>query len=262
MILHNMILYHPCSIQHLSHSTHSPTQRYIEFNIDIEPPSLVSRILSVRDQIAQEWVKDLDTLVLANEMILDSYHEKASQQRSNETSTTETAYDRNSMFLLNNRISAEQNLSSPHRRANFDLLVLLATQESIHRVLREYREAREERESSLQWLFRFYVDRVPKYFDGDQEQGRADDFMEDLLLSSPSVTAENGLMTLVDPLRIAEEIIAMRNEVAMEWKATMEGTPSDHMDFQRLVLAARMGRMEEVQKELSSGGGSVEGAFE
>jgi hypothetical protein len=43
--------------------------RWVEFNIDIDPVSLASRILSVREQIAKEWEADLDVLASANEKI-------------------------------------------------------------------------------------------------------------------------------------------------------------------------------------------------
>jgi hypothetical protein len=162
----------------------------VEFNIDIDPVSLSSRIVSVREQIAREWVTDLATIVTANEMILASYHSKASIGRAEEECvdyensedciTTEdlvapysdnsdrrsNAFDRNAMILLSNSMGADGSGSSPHRKGNFDLVLLLATQESVHRVLRAYQEMHSEREVSFAWLREFYVNRVTTHFDG------------------------------------------------------------------------------------------------
>jgi hypothetical protein len=281
------------------------TQRAFEIEIDIDPRSLVSRILSVREQIAREWTADLDTFVVANEMILSSYHQTQEEQRrssdpetskkddevvetrevkrdpkaTREDDEDETdvegedvdvrdltapysdgsrrpagdkiAFDRTNMKVLSNNILLNEGQeSNPYRRGSFDLLCLLATQESIHRVLREYRD--EERDVFYHWLRDFYVARVAKFFDGSQEYGRADDFLEELLLTAPSLkemedddesNAEEKVVGLIDPLRIAEDIIAMRSEVARDWKEIVKNVPEkDHMDLRRVILAMQMGK--------------------
>lgn len=254
-------------------------QRFVEFEIDIDPPSLVSRLISVRDQIAKEWVVDLDTLVKANDMILTSYTEKHLSDRASEEcqdfdqpeecmeienltapysnkrqEEKKAAFERNAMVFLSNTIHSLGQGSSPHRKGNFDLLILLATQESVHRVLRAYRDAGDEREVSFSWLREFYVSRVSRYFDGNQEYGRADDFVEELLLTPPSLKTSEIALELIDPMRMAEDIIAMRSEVARDWKTVMQASAEDHMALQRIVLAARMGKM----LETSSGSSKEE----
>ena len=268
-------------------------QRFVEFEIDIDPPSLVGRIISVRDQIAGEWTADLETLRTANEMILDSYYATQGAQRREEvkakdvsaTATTVTAddeakteededpgacddvasltapyssatyeqkvedkslkkaYDRTAMVVLGHSIVQDGRSSSPYRQGSFDLLGLLATQESIHRVLRGYREAGDEREVSFEWLREFYVSRASKFFDGSQEYGRADDFLEELLLTAPAMKEMDGKVGFIDPMRIAEDIIAMRSEVAQDWRDIVVDVPTkDHADLRNYVLAIRMGK--------------------
>lgn len=239
-------------------------QRWVEFNIDINPPSIVTRILSVREQIGKEWIKDLDTMVVANEQILSSYEEKSANARSEECLDADTenpedcaiptdgskatfgkskatAYDRVSMTLMDHTIEFTDLNSSPNRKGNFDLLTLLATQESIHRVLRQYREAGSERQVSFEWLRSFYVERVAKYFDGSQEFGRADDFLEELLLSPPVMKTVYKKVELVDPLRIAEDIIRTRSEVGQDWKEQMKDVPAMHMEIRKHLLLRQMG---------------------
>lgn len=220
---------------------------------------------------------DLDTLVLANDMILQSYHETIKSARDEECRDLENedcnvedllerkAYERNAMVLLSNKIDFQDLASSPNRKGNFDLLLLLATQEAVHRVLREYREKGEQREVSFEWLRDFYTERVPSFFDGDQKHGRADDFMEELLLSSPSMKELDGKVGLIDPLRIAEDIIAMRSEVARDWKEIVAKAPQDHMELQKVLLAVRMGtnkNLETVRVAETEGSDVSMGSFE
>lgn len=247
--------------------------RFVEFELDIDPPSLVSRILSVREQIAREWTSDLDCLVAANEQVLASYYETMAKSRVDEEECKDWdsdascipveemtaaytdgsadtsawgklerahAFDRTAMMMLSNSLAFDARGSSPYRKGNFDLLLLLATQESIHRVLKEYAQD-ESRRVSFEWLAEFYKARVRKYFDGAQEYGRADDFMEELLLTSPVMKTAGKKMELVDPLRIAEDILRLRSNVCRDWKEIAEGVPVEHTVLRRNLLAKQMG---------------------
>ena len=138
--------------------------------------------------------------------------------------------------------------SSPFRKGNFDLLYNLATQESIHQLLREYQAAGDDKEVSFTWLREFYVERAEKYFDGDQSYGQADNFIEEMLLTPPAAKemgqSRDGrfIVGLIDPLATAERIIERRTQVAEEWKLAMGETASDHMQLQRILLDKQMSR--------------------
>lgn len=167
---------------------------------------------------------------------------------------------------------------SPLRRSNFDLLVLLATQEAIHRVLNDpARQARKSAEhGSNQFLQDFYMTRLLSHFSGNQRYGRADDFLEEMLTTpprmisaesrhykydddAPSSSTEDGetpskmddeltkdLTYLVDPVKVAETILEEREKVALEWKARVqEDTPAAHMTIQKMVLAKVMSGTED-----------------
>lgn len=234
--------------------------RYVEFQIDIDPPSLATRILSVREQIADEWVADLETLRVSNDMILESYNRKVKEARESEncddasydnnecTISPENrprifAFDRNAAYFLRNTMAVNDRASSMLRQGNFDLLALLVTQESVHRVLRDYVDAGDERDASFEWFREFYVERVAKFFDGDKEHGSSDDFLEELLLAPPAVTAgKNGKMGLVDPLRIAEDILATRSNVAVEWRNIAMDTKDEHVSVRKELLEKQMAK--------------------
>jgi len=235
--------------------------RYVEFEIDIDPVSLASRIISVREQIASEWVNDLRLLREANEQILDSYftHVRTARDGGGDDLADGTfaardgangsvdppsagAFDRVAANILANYSRSEVGASSPFRRGNFDLLYNLATQEGVHRLIRNLRDAGEAKQLSHEWLRDYYVDRVAEYFDGDQSYGRADDFIERLLLTSPSVIyTDDGKMGLADPLGLAEQLIRIRSAVVDEWKETMETVPQDHNEIRKVVLSKQMG---------------------
>jgi hypothetical protein len=216
----------------------------------------------VRAQIANEWNIDFETLIQTNDQIYDNYVDSQKQARKqaynddddddNKQDNNEKTYEfnRNSMAMLTNSMDIGWG-STPLRKSSFDLLVLLSTQESIHRILREYARAKDK--SSLHWLRDFYIARVGKYFDGHQEVvGQADAFLEELLTTCPRIQkAKNGSSLLsssskahlIDPMRMAQDIIRERSQVAREWKELVALTPHDHIDMRRILLARQMGKL-------------------
>ena len=195
--------------------------------MDVDPVSIASRIMAVREQLAMEWETDLDMLLAANDAILQSY------------STRDGAFERTTMAYGDFGIFNAR-APSPLRKGNYDLLVLLATQESVHRILRSYQQV-EGFKVSFEWLRDFYADRIGDYFDGSGEYGRADDFLEQLLLTPPSVKQAVGQKAdLIDPLKIAEDIIRTRSQVARDWKEVCRRIPKDHTELRKILLAKQM----------------------
>jgi hypothetical protein len=232
--------------------------RYVEFHIDIDPVSLTSRILSVREQIAKEWEADLGILSQANKNILESYAQISREERGKRDaellSRPPVAFERTAMVAINQQVWVS---ASPFRNANFDLLCNLCTQASVHRLLRRLQAGGREKAFLFDWLRDFYSERVTEYFDGNQRFGRADDFLEELLLETPAITkASNGNDCFVDPMRLAEDIIQIRNDVVEEWKVTMTEVPQAHSASIRKTLLekqmANWGSREPLGGEASS----------
>jgi hypothetical protein len=244
-------------------------ERWAEIPIDIDPPSLTTRLLAVREQIAEEWVEDLDVLVMANDLILDSYFSKIRSSReedANRPSTGEAvgamdvAFDRTAVNLMNDKSRFAAQISNPFRRSNFDLLYNLCTQAAVHRILRDYKAAgNEHRELSFVFLLQFYSERAAEYFDGDLQYGQADDFIEELLQTSPSVlsTEKGSIQGLIDPVGAAEDIIRKRNEVAKEWKELMARVKEDHTGIRQALLSKNWGANNDDATDDSSGDGVV-----
>jgi len=201
----------------------------------------------VREQLAAEWDTDLNILISANDRILESYHDNAMDARENEDEDSSMispysekgTFDRTAMAMGDFGVFGA-NAPSPLRKGNFDLLVLLATQESVHRVLREYKEM-EDHKVEFEWLREFYSDRIGEFFDGNGDYGRADNFLEELLLTPPSVKkAVGGKANLIDPLKIAEDVIRMRTHVAMNWKDVCANVPEEHTEVRKALLERNM----------------------
>jgi hypothetical protein len=244
-------------------------ERFVEFEIDLDPVSIANRILSVREQIAKEWEQDIEILKIANSQIMESYFHSIVDNKNTSSTTTSPAFERTAALILQNYTSfAASSSSSPIRKGSFDLLYNLITQASIHRLLRLFRDDDSaSAQVSYHWLFSFYNATVADYFDGDLKYGRADDWMEKLLQSSPSVLvppARNGNdavgeAQLVDPLRIAEEIIAFRNVLCEDWKKIMENVPLDHSSsIRKILLNKQLEKWGSLQQQQTN----VDNAFE
>ena len=139
-----------------------------------------------------------------------------------------------------NQLAFDKFQSSPFRKGSFDLLQSLSLQEAIHRTLREYMAEGESKEVSFQFLREFYIERVSSHFDGYQRYGRADDFLEELLLTAPSVRTSETHMELIDPHSIASEIIETRSEVLLDWKQEMLNVPNEHINLKKMLLTRQM----------------------
>ena len=210
-------------------------ERWVEIPVDIDPPNLATRILSVREQIAAEWLVDIDVLIEANDDILKSFFE---QQKSQGLAPTSGSFVRTAADKVNNNSRYATTTSSPFRRSNFDLMYNLCTQAAIHRILRQMLANHEDQSTEFIFLRDFYTERAEQYFDGDLQYGRADDFIDELLQTTPMVVGNTGASTqnLVDPVHAAEEIIQMRKIVAQDWKAMMSRVSEEHTGIRQALL--------------------------
>ena len=282
--------------------------RVPEYIVDINPASLCSRMISVREQIAREFAHDLDIISKMGQQIFTSYWseiEKSRERLMAEREATESAtgsgmdgqqatdIEGNAMSSPSPSPSEEgelkENMSgfsgqwlgflewdpywdgsdkpSPLRRGNFDLLVLLATQEAVRRLINEgvEDETPEHEVESTKFLHNFYVDRMA-YFVGPQRYRRADEFVEELMLSPPVVISKDeGGALIVNPLNIAELLLIKRDKVASEWQQIAKEAPQEHSEIRRMQLDRMMGRPvmrdEEmmVEEGLAGSGGSAAG---
>uniref|UniRef100_A0A7S2UGR7 Uncharacterized protein n=1 Tax=Attheya septentrionalis TaxID=420275 RepID=A0A7S2UGR7_9STRA len=234
--------------------SNNPATPFKSFEIDIEPPRLCSRMLSVREQIAREWVRDLDVIGSMGMQVFQSYWENlptGSQKDENRRggSTPTKAFERQNLVFLELSPDPDSDyMPSPLRKGNFDLLILMSTEESVRRVCGKGIIVRsDDGESTIDtvstnYLKRFYEERIMSHFRGPKKYGRADDFIEELMLSPSMMTTDGDSVTgFIDPIKITEVVMQQREVVALEWKAIAEGSPTEHTEIRKLQLNKMMG---------------------
>jgi hypothetical protein len=114
-------------------------------------------------------------------------------------------YDRSILSTWSQLLWSPKRSSSPYRKGNFDLLLLLATQESIHRVLNSYKKDETIRSETREWFLDFYKDNVNEYFDGHQTYARSEDFLEEMLKTPRTLIETNSeILAWIDPAIVAE----------------------------------------------------------
>ena len=246
-----------------TYTVESTLPRVPDYEMEINPPRLCNRLISVREHIAREFANDLVVLSKMGEETLHSYWQSLKKLRQNDVSDSYSDPDEkdgreikiepsNLMFL---DLSVDSNRApSPLRKGNFDLLKLLATQEAVHRILNDPKRQKGKDAISNKYLNDFYEARLLSYFDGCQEYGVADLFVKELLKSPPTLRRIGGTRSLVDPTRLAELILEKRKSVALEWKTLAELVPDEHVGIRRL-------QFEQLMEGMGSGGLSFEQAL-
>lgn len=221
---------------------HVPT-----YELEINPSSLCSRIISVREQIAREFVHDLDVIAETSMQTMETYWKAVKVEQNGQPLRLPRT---NQLFL---EMSVDEDYApSPLRKGNFDLLTLLTTQEAIHRILnRLFSSSAEECPAddseavdlaSGQYLRNFYTQRVGTHFTGSNFYGRAEDFLDELVQALPSVVQlQDAECGLVDPVRIVERILEEREKVASEWLEASLDVPMSHTAIKRWQLNKLMG---------------------
>jgi len=234
--------------------TISSTKAHIpEYELEINPASLCSRMISVREQIAREWVKDLDEIACMSRMYIESYWDKQRKLDDGSGPSEGAVKIGNLLFLEWDPNEENDYTPSPLRKGNFDLLSLLTTQEAVHRLINnnnvdDYWDtsdggAAAEAMSNL-FLEKFYTDREESHFSGAQRYSRSDDFLNELLATPPSkvhVDVDDEGPYLIDPLMFADLILKKREEVALEWKEVARASPDEHFGIRKEMLNILIG---------------------
>jgi hypothetical protein len=212
-----------------------------DYEMEINPPSLCTRMISVREQIAREMVHDLKVLSHMGDDFMAAYWDGIKNGDGGDP--LRTGVSAQLLFLDDEPDYAP----SPLRKGNFDLVSLMATQESIHRLLNGLHHATDDdKESSAlsksnrHYLSHFYLQRLVSHFTNRQPYGRSTQFLLELLQSSPTIVSSAATTgadySIVDPSRIAEQILTIRQLVALEWRARAMTVPDLHVAIKRLQL--------------------------
>ncbi|GKZ00656.1 hypothetical protein MPSEU_001017800 [Mayamaea pseudoterrestris] len=235
------LLEQPIELQIIeSHTAWAP-----DYEHEINPPRLCSRIISVREQIAREWVGDLAVIANMGGYTLEAYRDQLREERKSHNADPSRSSLRrmsNLLFLEFDPMMSDDYMPSPLRKGNFDLLCLLTTQEAVHRVLNEpTRSAGGEEQALRSFLRNFYASRLSSHFTGSKWYGMADDFLDSLLNEPPRTVQVGSGMYLVDPVSVGALVLETRQTVAMEWQVIAKDVPNRHLNVKRKQLNLLMG---------------------
>ena len=230
-----------------SYQKHIPT-----YEIDINPVSLCHRMMSVREQIAKEMAHDL--YIIAQMKTTITTTTATNRNTAHGPSRNQLAMD-DVLFLDTwDANDGDYIMPSPLRKGNFDLLLLFITQESIHRILNQNTYSTRERRQSLndkdddsfmlsqaeeQLLSNFYLHRLVTHFTGQQRYGRANQFLQELLLLvvvNDVSASDDATVALVSAQRIVEHILHIRQQVAMEYSQYAADVPNLHIPIKKIQL--------------------------
>lgn len=207
-------------------------KQFPDYELEINPVRLCSRLLAVREQISREFVKDLTVIANMTSRTLKAY--KHSRMKTGKDGKVKL--ERENLMFLELSVSGAGLSPSPLRKGNFDLLMLLSTQEAFHRVLNDPERQKGADAMGNRFLKDFYVKRLVSHFSGSQRYGRADDLVEELFTMSPMLQVHKAETTLVNPAGMAEVVLKAREQVALEWTALAQQVPDEHLEIQRLSL--------------------------
>jgi hypothetical protein len=210
----------------VSYRVESTRSHVPSYDIEINPASLCRRLLSVREQIAREFATDLDAIIEMSETMTNRY--------------SDGKLEKPNLFFLDSSVHEDYS-PSPLRKGNFDLLLTLTTQEAVHRILNL--ECPGSCKATVAFLYDFYLHRIETHFTGSNWYGRAEDFLEQLLQTPPSsIQIQDDVVSLIDPMHLAELILTQREHVAEEWLELALDVGQSHTEIRRLELNRLLAR--------------------
>ncbi|GMH97512.1 hypothetical protein TrST_g9260 [Triparma strigata] len=181
---------------------------YVDFNIDVNPLQLASRLLKIREQVRKEIEHDLQVIIEWESIIMSSYTSNLKDK------TTEIFSKLDYRALENDYVQTSG--QSPLRISTFDLLLNLVTHHSVVNLLEKSSDS-----SSSAFLKEYYNERI-HWFNGPQPYDRSHDFLTGIFTTSPTVSkSESGKMELTDTRMVGEAVLKERSRVC-EWKGGEE----------------------------------------
>lgn len=200
-----------------------PKPKPIIYTETITPKVLGKQLMTIREQLAKEWQQDLKLLSLCNAE-LRRHH---SEEVKHETDAVE-----NQQYVIEYAaIEGEDGEGTPLRESNFDLLKTAVTHGALLRLQQELRQE-PTLEHQAEWLTVFAKQHGAAFRPGGAEYsphaGR--EFILLMMEQPVSVsTSLGGNPRFLDPLSLAERLMDLREELALEWSEAMQHVPAEHI---------------------------------
>ena len=214
-------------------------QRVVEIETKITPRSLVTSLLQIREQLAKEWSLDLTLIKASAGTIWSSRREMLSEARRAEEGGKDVSQaeegGKDVTFLRMGTaplVMVMPEGSTPLRTGTFDLLTTLTTHTACLALLAELRGKGEASAKDYLFLMQFYEARLG-FFEGEQNYGRGEDFLEELMLQPTTVS--------LAPLELARRLLDIRSDFCDEWKDDLLSVElSQHSEVRKKLLDKRM----------------------
>mmetsp|Transcript_7143 Transcript_7143/g.27351 ORF Transcript_7143/g.27351 Transcript_7143/m.27351 type:complete len:332 (-) Transcript_7143:78-1073(-) len=174
------------------------------YTVLIEPRVIADKIMDQREELAVEWIKDLQRISAENDSILRHYKDRSRSRQ--------YVYSGDEIEVWNN---------SPHRSKNYQELKDVITERGITRALRSLRKA--DNRPALSWL--------EKIMAKAEEKGLRGDALLEGMIRGPMLLlpqrSENKLR-VVEPEKVTELVMKSRVQVANDWMAELSSAAEVH----------------------------------
>lgn len=211
--------------------------RYFNYTVDVFPRELGERLLQLRAALADEWIQDLSDV--------DIVHSAQDlSRRARAVNGTDADAIRLAMPVLEGHDAAiGSGESTAFRGGNFDLLVRLSAHQAVLRILAALSQTTTSQAAYTRDYLRAFYDEYGRAFDGDGPYHVAENFLTTLVKQPPRVLAEphkspNARPLLLDPIGIADAIMADQAAIVKLWRDLLRDVPSDNAQARRQALEA------------------------
>lgn len=193
------------------------------YEIGLDPPEVASRIMSEAEGIADAMIGELEKIHRTDNFFWDKW--------AGEVATDdEDAQLRAAMRSLPKDDSWDD-ITSPAKMANADLLEALSTKEAVIQTLTALQMEKEEE------LYRLLLDFVREDSNGSAFSGNlkyrvSEDFLFKLLRKPWRMSGER----MVEPRSVVERVLERRRELALEWIGSLKNAPQIFASVKRANL--------------------------
>jgi hypothetical protein len=187
----------------------------------ISPSTIGQNLLRIREQLAKEWEQDLQLLPLCNAELR--------RHHSEEVVNVSDAVENLQYQIVPGSIEGEDGAESPLRSANFDLLKTAVTHAALWRLQKEL-DVEPTQKHAAEWLALFAREHGSAFRGGAYGLRAGREFLLKMMDQPVKVSKSlGGKPRFVDPLSMAERLMDLREELALEWSEAMQHVPAEHV---------------------------------
>ncbi|KAG5179852.1 hypothetical protein JKP88DRAFT_261273 [Tribonema minus] len=241
----------------------SDTRHAMEYTVLIEPFQIAKRIMTVREQLAQEWIKDLELVETENAELLRHHVDTLSMDAKQADSSRQLVFDHDPCAVegevlkqlifdhdpygtklpyrgKNYRADSSRQLVfdhdrygdfAPYRNRNYRELLAMVTRVAVRRYEAELRQSGHRYHQN--WLERFMLK------GGKGLKGNA--LLESMLngpmmMINPKVRGNSDKPRVIEPAQIAKGVMLRRATAAEEIRTILGTVPGDHLRLKASML--------------------------